>query len=255
MRKWLFCFLLAFTFLSCSRKDKDNIIPRRDLIALLADIHITDAMAMNNMLNEQFGGLDSTLLYQTVFEKHGYTKDEFIRTLRYYSSDTEKLIGIYDDVFTEVSKLSEEAKELHTSMTASRTDLIWKPNQTKYNIHGDSMLYPPVFDIDIDTTGIFILMAEIKITPKDESVNPRILAYFYNPFRDDPENRIYFDETPLPKSNYLREYLLSKECTDTSLSRMRIIIPMHNTPDTVFSKAFDMQNLRVSLYRTGKKNK
>jgi hypothetical protein len=253
MRKWLFYFLAFVCIFSCNRKNHDNIIPRRILVPLLVDIHTADALAMNGMLNEQFGGLDSSLLYQAVFEKYGYTKEEFDRTLQYYSSDPEKLIEIYDDVFTELSKRSEEAKELYGSTTGSRTNLIWKPDQNKYFIHGDTMRYPPAFDFKIDTTGIFVLSAEIKITPHDKSVNPRILAYFYNPFHDDPKSRIYFEETALPKSNYLRDYTLLKECNDTSLSRMHIIIPMHDTPDSVFNKAFDMQNLRVSLYRSGKK--
>jgi len=229
------------------------MIPRRDLVPLLVDMHIADAMALNNMVNEQFGGLDSTMLYQAVFEQYGYSKDEFVRTLKYYSSEPEKLIEIYDDVFTELSKKSEEAKELYSSTTVSRTYRIWKPNQTRYTAYGDTTMYPPVFDVEIDTSGIFILSAEIKIAPKDKSVNPRILAYFYNPFKDSEKNRIYFEETALLKSNYMRDYTLLKECTDTSLSRMRIVIPMHDTPDSAFTKDFTMQNLRVSLYRPDKK--
>ncbi len=253
MRKWLFISLILFSIFSCKRSEHDNTIPRRDLVPLLVDMHIADAIALNTIVSNQFGGLDSTILYQTVLEKYGYSKDDLVQTLKYYSSKPEKLIAIYDDVFSELSKQSEEAKKLYSSTTIAQTYHIWKPKKKQYKVHGDTALYPPIFDVKIDTTGIFVLSVEIKLTPNDESINPRILAYFYNPLKDSSENRIYFEESPLLKSIYMREYTLLKECYDTSLSRLRIIIPMHDNTDSTFRKDFVMTDLRVSLYRSEKK--
>ncbi len=252
MRKWLFISVFLTLIFACNHRDRDNIIPRRDLVPLLIDMHIADAMALNTSVSGQFGGLDSSLLYQSVLDKYGYTKDDLTRTLRYYSSKPEKLIGIYNDVFSTLSKESEEAKKLYSSTTIAQTYHIWKPKKPRYNVHGDTARYPPVFDVKIDTTGIFVLSVHAKIAPKDESANPRILAYFYNPFNDNQERRIYFEEVPMIKSNYIREYTLLKECSDTSLSRLRIIIPMHDNSDSLFRKDLDMSDLRVSLYRLDK---
>ncbi len=252
MRKWLFFLYIFISIVACSKREKGNIIPRRDLVPLLVDIHITDAIALNNIISGEFGGLDSSMLYQAVLDKYGYTKDELVQTLRYYSSEPEKLIEIYDDVFSTLSKESEEAKELYSSTTISRTIPIWRPNKTRYFVKGDTVQYPQ-FDIKIDTTGIFVLSVEIKITTKDESVNPRILAYFYNPFDDSKEKRVYFDETRLIKSGFTREYTLLKKCSDENLSRLRLIIPMHDTQDSIFVKDFDMKDLRVSLIASQKK--
>ncbi len=253
MRKWLFISLMLLSIVACNKSEYDNIIPRRVLVPLLVDMHIADAIALNTIVSNQFGGLDSTILYQTVLEKYGYTKDDLVQTLEYYSSKPEKLIAIYDDVFSELSKQSEKAKKLYSATTVAQTYHIWKPNKKRYSVHGDTVLYPPVFDISIDTTGTFVLSAKIKLTSKDESINPRILAYFYNPLKDSLENRIYFEELSLLKSIYMREYTLLQECYDTSLSKLRIIIPMHDTTDSTFRKDFDMSDLRVSLYRSDKK--
>ena len=247
MRKWLIIFIFFLIAFSCRKGDKNHIIPRRDFTALLIDIHIADAMALNPSINEEFGGLDSTLLYQAVLEKYGYSKEEFKNTLEYFSSKPEKLIAIYDDVFSELSKRSEEAKENYNSTTLSRTYLVWQPIKSLFGSHGDSAIYPPEFYIDIDTTGTFVLSVNIKILPEDKSVNPRILAYFFNPRNDREEDKIYFEQVPLLKVDNMREYTLLKECTDTSLTKLHIIIPMHDTPDSVFRKEFDMQNLRISL--------
>jgi hypothetical protein len=47
MRSWLVFLFVIITFLSCSKKDGEKYIPRKDLIPLLIDMHIADALAMN----------------------------------------------------------------------------------------------------------------------------------------------------------------------------------------------------------------
>ena len=252
MRKWLFISLMVICIASC-KNNQYNIIPRRDLVPLLVDMHIADAMALSTKISENFGGLDSTLLYQAVLDKYGYTRDNLDQTLQYYSSKPEKLIGIYDDVFSELSKQSEQAKTLYSSTTVSQTYPIWKSKKTRYTVRDDSASYPPAFDVKIDTSGTFVLSVKIRIFPDDESINPRILAYFYNPFNDNLENRVYFEEIPLLKSTYWREFTILKECNDTSLSMLRIIIPMHDSIDLTFRKKFDIKDLQVDLLQSKKK--
>jgi hypothetical protein len=247
MRNWLLFFSLLIIFNSCADQKQQKIIPRKDLVSLMVDLHIADAMSLNNSINEQFGGLDSALLYNTVLKSHGYTKEQFIYSLNYYAQEPEKLINIYDEVFAALSKQSEETKALYESYSVTQTRNIWKPKLSRYLVKGDTVHYPPMFDFAIDTTGNFIVVAEIKVTPKDESVNPRILAYFYNPKDDIPKDRICFEEIKLLKTYYKREFILSKECTDPDFSRMRIIIPMHDSTDSLFFKDFEMSNLRVAL--------
>ena len=254
MKKWLFIFLALLSIVSCRKSEYRNVIPRRDLVPLLVHLHIADAMALTTTISRQFGGLDSAILYKTVLDKYGYTKDDLEQTFTYYSLKPEKLLEIYDDVFSELSKQSEEARKLYSSTSDAETFPIWKPKKKKYLIRGDTASYPPVFDIKIDTTGTFVLSAQIKITPKDESLNPRIVAYFYNPSYDDStENKIYFEEIPLLKSVNIREYTLLKECNDTSFSRLKIIIPMHDTNDSIFKKDFEMKEFHVALYHDEKK--
>jgi hypothetical protein len=253
MRNWFVyvCFLMVF--ISCTNQKHQKIIPRKDLISLMVDLHIADAMALNYIINEQFGGLDSTLLYNAVLEAHGYTKGQFVNTIKYYTQEPEKLIKIYDEVFTILSKQSEETKALYSSYSDAQTKSIWRSKQSRYSIKGDTVHYPVMFDFAVDTVGKFVLDAEIKITPKDKSVNPRILAYFYNPKDDIPKNRVYFDDARLLKCNNKREYTLTKECLNPDLTRMRLVIPMHDNADSMFYKEFEMDNLRVSLVKEPKR--
>jgi len=253
MSKWLSFLIFLFLLLSCNREEK-NIIPRKDLVPILIDMHITDAIAMNHMISEQFGGLDSALLYNAIFEKHGYTKEQIIGTLRYYSGKPDALVKIYDDVFSEMSKMAEEAHLAYTSTNNTNTNLFWKPDTNKYRAVGDTVNYPPSFDIAIDTNGTYVITAEIKITAKDSSVNPRINAFFYRPGKDSLKSMVFFDEESLFKTDFMREYRAIKEYRNKLPARLKIIIPAHDSPDTTFMKWFEMQNLHVALVRNDKEN-
>jgi hypothetical protein len=246
MRKWFFYCSLFILIFSCSGPEQHKIIPRKDLVPLLVDMHISDAMATNYNINEQFGGLDSAILYRTVLNSYGYTKDEFIHTIEYYSKEPERLIKIYDEVFSILSKRSEEAKTLTDSYSKRNTQLIWKASQSHYRIYGDTAHYEPVFDFPIDTVGTFILSVEIKITEKDKSHNPRLVAYFYNAKNDIPAKRISFQETNLLKSSFKREYTLIKECNDFNYNRMHLVIPMCDNSNEIFFKDMDVSNLQVT---------
>lgn len=253
MRRWLLYFTILLLIFNCSRTEQKKVIPKRDLVSLLVDIHIHDAIAMNYNINEQFGGLDSAILYSTVLDSYGYSKEDFIRTIEHYTKDPEKLIKVYDDVFSELSKRAEETKTLYETYSTRKTKLIWKPKIVHYRIYGDTASYPAAFEITIDTSGTYVLSTEIKMTKKDQSKNPRIVAYFYNASNDNGNKRLYFDETSFIKSNFKREYTLVKECDSKEFDRIRIIIPEYENKDESFFKDLDISNLRVSLVKPEKK--
>jgi hypothetical protein len=255
MRKWFLYVSFCILIFSCSESAQKKIIPRKDLIPLLVDMHLSDAMAMNYNINEQFGGLDSSLLYNSVLNSYGYTKENFVQTIEYYSREPEKLIKIYDEVFSILSKRSEETKTLYDSYSIRKTKNIWKPKQAHFRIYGDTAHYQPMFDFAIDTIGTYVLSVEIKITEKDQSVNPRLVAYFYNAENDKPEKRINFEETSVLKSSFKREYTLVKECPDFSYNRIRLIVPMYDNKEETFFKDMEISNLRVSLMKPEKQKK
>jgi len=240
--------LLVLTAIACKENTtEEKVIPKRDFVELLADLHITDAIALNHTINENFGKLDSALLYHAVLESHGYTKEQMMHSMNYYSSDPEELVQIYDDVFSKLSKQADEAKELYSSTSVSRTMKIWKAPKNRYTAYGDSIAYPDPFDISVDTTGTYVLTAEVRMVESDSSLNPRITAYFYNPEDDDPKTRLYFEETPLMKANFTREYTLIKTKKNPSLSRMKIIIPNQDNSDSLFVKGLEIRNVRVGI--------
>jgi hypothetical protein len=93
------------------------------------------------------------------------------------------------------------------------------------------------------------------MTDEDSSLNPRITAFLYSPENDVPEQRQYFEETPIPKTKYSREYTLVLECINTSHTHMRVIIPEVDNSDSSFYKRMDISNLSVGKLRKGKDQK
>jgi hypothetical protein len=253
MRSWLLFLSLSFILFSCGQKENEKLIPRKKLVPLLIDMHIADALAMNHTINDQFKDLDSSRIYSSVLKKHGYSKEELLNSMDYYSSRPEKITSIYDEVFSELSLKAEEAKATRNKYHASNTDIIWKSEKPRYIITGKKSQYPPPFEFPLDSAGIYVLNASVKITDEDSSLNPRITAYFFSQDNDVPQHRLYFDKTPLPKSRYTREYILVQKCIDSSFTHMRIIIPEYDNEDTAFYKQTEIYNLRVGRLKNEEK--
>ncbi|MGD2035984.1 MAG: DUF4296 domain-containing protein [Bacteroidales bacterium] len=249
MKSWQTGILIVTVIFSCGRQKTDKDIPRKDLIPLLVDMHIADALAMNHAISDQFKGLDSTMIYSSVLNKHGYTKDELTNTLEYYSSRPEKLTEIYDEVFSELSKRSEEAKTQYNKYSFSTKNAVWKSDRSSYRILGKKAAYPEPFELPLDSPGIYALHASMKMDEEDSSLNPRIIAYFYDSINDVPENRSYFDTIQIPKSKFTRVYTLINEYDGSAFTNMRIIIPEYDNKDTSFYKNTHIYNLRVSRHK------
>src|ERR1035437_8251380 len=88
---------------SCSgRKNKlddKNLIPEKELVSLLTDIHLADGLLTLPKINSWTSSLDSISTYYQVIEKHGYTKEIMDKTIKYYFiNDPQKLNKIYDQV-------------------------------------------------------------------------------------------------------------------------------------------------------------
>jgi len=252
MRSWLFCVIILSFSISCNQKESERYIPRKDLIPLLIDMHIADALAMNHSITDQFTDLDSSMIYSSVLNKHGYSKDELLNTMEHYSTKPDKLIKIYDEVFSELSIKAEEAKSVRDKYSISNLDQIWKSETTRFNVTGKDEMYPSAFEFPIDSCGIYVLHASIKMTFNDSSVNPRIIACFFSPDKDESEYRHYFSDTPIPKAKYAREYTLIEECKDCSFTHMRIIIPEYDNEDSAFYKQAEISRLRVGKLKPEK---
>lgn len=246
MRIWFLLIIITIFSVSCGHnKGEKKLLSQKDIVPLLIDMHIADALSMNNAINSQFKDLDSSMIYSSVLKKHSCTKDKLIKSLTYFSSKPLIIKEIYDQVFSALSKQAEEAKILRNKYSTSNTTNVWRAKNSRIIITSRDSLYPPAFEFPIDSMGIYVLSVSIKMTDKDSSVNPVITAYFFSQENDNPEHRQYFSKTYIPKSKYSREYTLVEECKDSAFTHMRLIIPEYDNIDSSFYKQINILNLRV----------
>jgi hypothetical protein len=246
LRHWIFIIIICSLVTSCG--NKPQLIPKKKLIEMMVDLNIYDALSLDSYVVSQLGDLDSADIYSSFFVKYKYTKEDLDYTLEYYANKPKKLIEIYDAVFAELSKKSDELKALEKKFSYSGLQNIWnhKPNDTtSLNLSKQANTY----DIKIDSAGTYVITAQIKMTTDDQSINPRITAYYYNPQNKDTTLRHYFKNTTIIKSPYFREYQVYEKNDNEQLNHLHIVIPDRDNKDTLFIKSFDLGSFSVGIMR------
>lgn len=82
------CLLSLF---SCGNEES-KVIPRDKLSAIYAEMFVTDQWI--NAHPESRRTADTSLVYDPIFEKYGYTADDYRRSMDYYLSDPDKYARI-----------------------------------------------------------------------------------------------------------------------------------------------------------------
>jgi hypothetical protein len=149
---------------SCtSRKnklDKKNLIPEKELVSLLTDIHIADGLLELPSVNKWASALDSISSYYQVIEKHGYTKENMDKTMKYYFlKEPKKLNKIYDQVLGILSEMEARVgKEL--SLEKARISNLWK-GKDFYSSPSLSDYDSTKFEITLYKKGVYTLLLPV----------------------------------------------------------------------------------------------
>lgn len=111
----LFCILsLIITFLACGEQKTEapsNLIPEDALIALLADFHLMDAAAKQNVITNNHKNLVKHKQYLGILKKHGFSRAQFDSTIQYNIQYPEVFKKLYDDVGTYLKLEQEKHQE------------------------------------------------------------------------------------------------------------------------------------------------
>ena len=70
---------------SCSRA---KVIPRRTFVKIYADMFLADEWVKDNPSARR--QVDTSLLYEPIFESYGYTTDDYLKSVEHYMGDTER---------------------------------------------------------------------------------------------------------------------------------------------------------------------
>ncbi len=88
---YIILFLIILTAVSC---DRHEIIPKKDLAEIYYEMYMTDeAIAKDRNLRRM---TDSLHLYEPIFNKFGYTTEDYLHSVEHYLEDPEKYGKIFE---------------------------------------------------------------------------------------------------------------------------------------------------------------
>lgn len=246
MRQLIILFVLL-GFISCGKiTTKVRILPKKDLVSILIDIHTYDALATDYSLTQYFGDLDSTDIYSSIMEKYQTNGESFKATMEWYTARPEKLSEVYDEVFGELTKKEQDINNQMQLFTNAGSNQIFSQRNFKQTL-GDTAKLPDPFFVETQGRGTYLISVQMRMLQDDKSINPKVVAYFCKDKSDAvPEERIIITESPISKSNFTREIQVSAELSDTLYRFIKIIVPKTDNSTQNFKKNFQIISVRVS---------
>lgn len=234
----VFSVLVVVNLIACKNSVRKYVISENTFVDVLVDMHLADAIALNN--NPMYSGfaLDSANLYQSVFNNHGVTRAQFDSTISYYSRRPEDFLRIYNKVTNKLKLLSEETLEKSLSVLELQTnplELIWKAPEI-FSLPEMGKTNRVEISIPIKSPGEYTIEAAIRLFPDDESENPRITAYYWYDDKTAAGHRDSFPEVAIRRDANQNTYMTSKITTDSRVTHIKGYILNHSNPDTLFQK-------------------
>ncbi|MDY0201254.1 MAG: DUF4296 domain-containing protein [Bacteroidales bacterium] len=173
-RFFVFFLFLAIVLSGC----KSKTIPEKDMVKILAEVFITDAVVASSRNSFEFSKRDSIEYYAPIYSKMGYTDKQFMATMSYFFNNPEVFDSVLDKVVNRLSVMEAEleasiAKEIVKPITVNVDSLnLWK-QKTTWAFPADSDQDSLYFKIPIEEPGTYTLSALVKVLPNDESIEPR----------------------------------------------------------------------------------
>jgi hypothetical protein len=214
---FLIIIMISIITGSCSRRkprlDKKNLIPEKELVLILTDIHLADGLLTIPKINSMYRTLDSISVYYQIIEQHGYTKQLMDKTMHYYFINRPKeLIKIYDQVLGTLSKM-ESITEKESKIELSHVTNLWK-GKDFYSFPSPPGNDSTRFDVTLYRGGFYTLAFSVTLFPDDQSLNPKATIYTCSPDSLQTGKRHYFKIADYIKDGYPHGYYLTLTVPD-----------------------------------------
>ena len=226
VRRHIIPFLLVILIAaaSCagrrSKAEHKDLIPPADLTSILTDSYLADGLLGIPEVRYRFNESDTLQCYIDIIEKHGYTKDEMERTMRYYFiRKPKRLVKIYDKVLGKLSEMESIAdKDLLTF--DSRSLNIWQ-GERFYHLPGPDSANIPWVDMQGSFFGTLYLSFTIIIYPDDQTADPHVGFWFSQTDSGAIEKRTAITPVRLLKDGRPHTYTLTIKNPYRGESRLR----------------------------------
>ncbi len=119
MKKKILTIIVLFFLFSCNQ-NSNNILPKKEFINLLIDIHIADGYVVEKALFDKDLENDSTSYYNSVFKKYNINRTDFDENINHYTKDFTE----FEEIYNEVVVILEDKIQIVDSLRRNDTTLI-----------------------------------------------------------------------------------------------------------------------------------
>lgn len=246
MSKTIPGFIFLILMFACNNPgEKVKRIPDNDMIEIIKDMHIADATFQHTNQRKSHVRFDSIQFYDTIFQKYGYSRQQFDSTISKLSGEPEHYITMYEKVMADLSEyeaeLEKENKEIKELYFKSN---LWNKKEN-WNLPEDGEREKIEFEIPLKGPGRYLISTRIKMFRDDESINPKITAYFYKKDTTVLGKRQNFQSMSVDKNNVLKEYKIRATLSDSTFTSLRGAILDHTNPTDDWKKHVEVTQIKV----------
>lgn len=150
------CIAAVMCLSACGSKTR--IIPRSEMVDIYADMYIADQWVSKDF--DEFKRADTLLFYEPIFNRYGYTTDDFRESMYHYLSDPRRFARILQRTATKLESLRKHLqayKEVIDDISDTKARF-WQDPGIKPYYDEDFMRNCFCYDIDItlDSMGRYI---------------------------------------------------------------------------------------------------
>jgi hypothetical protein len=232
-----------------SKLDRKNLIPEKEMISIMTDIHLADGLLSIPSINSKYSSLDSVIAYSQVIQKHGYTKEMMDKTMKYYFiKEPKKLIRIYDKVQSILSEMDSRV-EKESIIFLARVSNQW-PGKDFYSIPSLKGNDSTRFDVILPKSGYYNLTFSVTLYPDDQSVNPRPTAYTIPIDSLDSGKKMYGKSINYLKDGRPHTYNLNFHIPENKIRHLRGWLYDFDNTSLVQEKHIKIENITLT-YSSG----
>ena len=243
----LLVVLLTFSFAGC----KQETIPDKDMVKILAEVFITDAIVSTSHYSYKFSKRDTIEYYKPIYSQLGYTDKQFANTIDYYFENPKEFDRVLDKVVNYLAQVEAEHKARMLQDKEEQMDEVkfardpknlWELNES-YKFPDDGDQDSLFFRIPIMGDGNYRLTAMVKVLPNDESIDPYAAIWFA---RDSSGIRYNVSKQQYSKSGRDMGLSLTLTLRDSAYTHIEGVIMGHIEQDGDWKKFAEVRNLRIA---------
>ncbi len=244
MNKILSIIGLLFLFFACKNHKNPMGLSEEEFVNLLIDVHIADGTLAARQVYKNRSNYRPSYYYNSVYEKHGITPEEFDSCISYYSTNPQNFTRIYDRIIDSLNKLETKSQiEFREDRLNVDTINLWKrddhwvvPNQGRPNLS---------FRVPLTDTGVYTITAMIRIFDQDQSKNPKMKAYLW---KKDSTNRpveALQDSVMIERDSSFQNYAIRIEHRDTTFTQLRGNFFGCDKQKKSFRQNYEIKNIKI----------